>query len=142
MAVKKKGPGWHGIDFDGTLATHGHVGWPEKLGEPIPKMVHRIQNWLENGEQVKILTARVFSGNLKREWERKRIERWCQEHIGRVLPVTSEKDHEMIDLYDDRARQIRRNTGELVASRIAAKAMNEGVRLAVRNLRKVSRSTP
>lgn len=43
------------------------------------------------------------------------IQAWCQEHLGRELPLTCIKDYGMITLYDDRAIQVRKNTGELVA---------------------------
>lgn len=34
--------------------------------------------------------------------------------IGRELPVTATKDFAMIELWDDRAVQVRMNTGEVV----------------------------
>lgn len=127
--------GWHAVDFDGTVAVwHGKPGI---LGKPVPKMVRRVRRWLKKGERVKILTARVASNNPDRGRERKLIEAWCKEFIGKKLEVTSEKDRFMIDQWDDRVRQVKLNTGELVATRTALKAMAAGVRLANKIYRKV-----
>lgn len=118
--------GWIGVDFDGTLAHYD--GWQgTKLGEPIPAMVARVKGWVADGYEVRIVTARVSSRNEKKRlengedmWEadahRAAIEEWCAQHIGVRLPVTAEKDFEMIELWDDRAVQVEKNTGkELVA---------------------------
>ena len=51
------GPGWIGIDMDGTLA-HYH-GWygVDHIGEPIPKMVERVRGYSrQSGLQVIIFT--------------------------------------------------------------------------------------
>lgn len=42
------------------------------------------------------------------------IRRWCLQHIGQVLPITNVKDYGMLELWDDRAVQVRPNTGEAV----------------------------
>lgn len=42
------------------------------------------------------------------------IEKWCQMHIGGILPVTNVKDYAMVELWDDRAVQVIPNTGEPV----------------------------
>ncbi len=105
--------GWYGVDLDGTLAEYdGWVG-EEHIGAPIPKMVDRVKRWLHEGREVRIMTARVAPhglqvGGIVFEV----IERWCQEHIGQVLPITHAKDYGMIELWDDRAIQIIANTGE------------------------------
>lgn len=101
--------GWIGVDLDGTLAEyHGWQGI-EHIGKPVPAMVERVKNWLAEGREVRIFTARVFTGDLLAI---KAIEAWCQEHIGTVLKVTSVKDFGMIELWDDRAVRVVPNTGE------------------------------
>jgi hypothetical protein len=57
--------GWIGVDLDGTLAYYDPEADfdPEKVGPPVPKMVARVKRWLAEGKTVKILTARVASGN-------------------------------------------------------------------------------
>lgn len=114
---------WYGVDLDGTLAEyHGWQG-PAHIGKPIPRMLERVKRHLAAGDTVKILTARaspesttiedylVFDGACTR---------WCLEHLGRPLEVTSEKDFAMVALYDDRAIQIEFNTGIRVDGNLAA----------------------
>jgi hypothetical protein len=102
---------WIGVDLDGTLAIY--TGWkgPDHIGNPVPLMVARVKRWLSEGRKVKIFTARVSDGEPE---TRSRIEQWCLEHLGCVLPVTCIKDFGMTELWDDRAVQVRANTGEPV----------------------------
>ena len=44
---------------------------------------------------------------------RRAIEMWCKRHLGQILPVTFEKDWDMVLLLDDRARQVERDTGRV-----------------------------
>lgn len=55
---KGKADGWIGVDLDGTLAHY--AGWvgPDHIGEPIPAMLARVQQWIAEGRTVKIFTAR------------------------------------------------------------------------------------
>jgi hypothetical protein len=101
--------GWIGVDLDGTLATYGDWKGPNHIGEPIPAMIERVKQWLEEGLEVRIFTARVWGE--KRQSIIKPIEDWCLEHIGQVLPITCEKDYGMIELWDDRCVQVEINTG-------------------------------
>lgn len=100
--------GWIGVDLDGTLAHYD--GWDGgAIGDPVPAMLARVKRWLQDGQDVRILTARVSGPNAKQQ--RRRIKAWARQHIGRALPVTSEKDHGMRELWDDRAVRVRRNQG-------------------------------
>lgn len=116
--------GWIAVDFDGTLAQYD--GWKseEILGEPIPKMLERVKNWLAEGKTVKIFTARVGASNIVNkdgqrddaafaERQRAYIRAWCLKHIGQELEVTAVKDLQMIELWDDRAVGVETNTGEI-----------------------------
>lgn len=124
--------GWIGVDLDGTLARYeGWVG-PTHIGEPVPAMVARVKQWLAEGKEVRIFTARAWpladvigpddevepAGRHNRLQEALRsvfaIRLWCAQHIGVVLPVTCVKDYGMVALYDDRCVQVKPNTGELV----------------------------
>jgi hypothetical protein len=111
--------GWVGVDLDSTLAFYDRWRGPKHIGAPIEKMRARILKLFEAGVEVRIFTARVsptacaLNGNTLEE-TRKPIEDWCLEHLGRVLPVTHEKDMSMIMLYDDRCKQVVPNTGECV----------------------------
>lgn len=120
--------GWIGVDFDGTLAQYG--GWVDAThcGEPIQPMVDRVKAWLAEGREVRIMTARIFPYTrvlqpnepmAVPEGDRGKqafaaacaIAQWCRQHIGQVLPITCVKDYGMVELWDDRAVQVRPNTG-------------------------------
>lgn len=113
--------GWIGVDLDGTLAKTGGL---EEIGEPIPLMVDRVKAWLKNGREVRILTARV--GGLQTEQEveywREAIKTWCLRHLGQALEVTAQKDYEMIELWDDRAIPVEKNTGKCLLINTGEKA--------------------
>jgi len=112
---ERSGGGWIGVDLDGTLVKYnpGPEYIPTKIGKPIKPMLDRIKRWLEAGYEVKIMTARVSTPIEHTELMQVRaaIERWCNKHIGVILPITHEKDYRMIELWDDRAVQVVRNTG-------------------------------
>jgi hypothetical protein len=105
---------WIGVDLDGTLAEYG--GWRGKdhIGAPIAPMVARIKNWLAQGTEVRVFTARVAAphDDVFVKESVALIQAWCLEHIGVALPVTCEKDFGMIELWDDRAVRVVFNTGE------------------------------
>lgn len=109
--------GWIGVDLDGTLAHYEAGGWKgiEHVGEPIPAMLERVKAWIAKDQEVRIFTARVSVTN---EAERLRcmevIQDWLQSHGLPRLQVTCIKDFAMIELWDDRAVQVRMNTGEPV----------------------------
>lgn len=122
--------GWIGVDLDGTLAQYN--GDVSIVGDPIEPMADRVRQWLKEGKDVRIVTARVahlwFTPSraesqynagptlmvyhpTELEVEHYRfsveqkaiIERWCEHHLGKKLPVTAVKDYAMIELWDDRA---------------------------------------
>jgi hypothetical protein len=131
--------GWIGVDLDGTLAKYDGWKGPLEIGEPIMPMVERVKAWLAEGLEVRIFTARVSrtpmtSATIRQvmqksglspleaadwieTWNdsvekiRATIEDWCEEWIGRRLPVTNEKDFGMIELWDDRAVGVALNLG-------------------------------
>lgn len=111
--------GWIAVDLDGTLAEYpGTYGVPHGIGKPIPRMVNRVKDWLKEGKDVRIFTARaagpfvdVLGRDIGEEACLKEVRDWCKEHIGTILPVTCRKDYQMIELWDDRAVQVIPNTG-------------------------------
>lgn len=108
--------GWIGIDFDGTLAVY--IGGFEILGPPIPKMIQFVRDLLAKDWEIRIFTARVsYANEEKREIMRKLIEEWCLKHIGRKLQVTNEKDFNCVAIYDDKAHNVRKNTGQILTIR-------------------------
>lgn len=124
--------GWIGVDFDGTLAEYGTWMGPDHCGAPIAPMVERVKRWLSEGREVRIFTARAYpmgrhdadAGRCFAMAANERavesaaainaIREWCRQHVGQVLTVTCIKDFSMIELWDDRAVQVRPNTGEVV----------------------------
>lgn len=101
--------GWIGVDFDGTLSVY--EGWKGKgvFGPPVPLMLERIKSWLARGLRVKIMTARAAD-----KQEAMAIQDWLEKFDLPRLEVTDRKDYSMIELWDDRAVQIERNTGRRV----------------------------
>jgi hypothetical protein len=81
-------------------------------------MVQLVKAWLAHGEDVRIFTARVNPNNPQIDAVdgRKAIEVWCELHLGQILPVTYEKDWDMLLLFDDRARQVERDTGRVFSA--------------------------
>lgn len=111
--------GWIGVDFDGTLCVYpGTFGVPHDIGKPVPRMVSRVKQWLSEGIDVRIMTARAAGpfvdvrGNQSTKEEcLQEVQDWCRIYIGQVLPITCQKDYNMIELWDDRAIQVVANTG-------------------------------
>jgi len=127
--------GWIGVDLDGTLAEYH--GWVNTfhIGAPIPRMVARVRQWLSEGKDVRIFTARVDGGEVGEAYGvdpatvarykdvasiTSMINDWCLLHIGHKLPVTCKKDYGMIELWDDRCVQVIPNTGMTIEEALAA----------------------
>ena len=118
----KPSAGWMGVDFDGTLVTSVTKQWDGPFGTPIAPMVERVKEWLAQGIGVRIFTARVSPKHKDGSWQdgaaldamKKRIGDWCEEHLGQRLESTCEKDHSIIQLWDDKAVQVSRDTGKQV----------------------------
>jgi hypothetical protein len=124
--------GWIGVDLDGTLANYDGWHGETHVGDPVPKMLARVKEWLASGQAVRIFTARVFPLGLIHPEDDRRlfvgandcesqantaaiaILEWCERHVGCRLPITCRKDYAMIELWDDRAIQVVKNTGERV----------------------------
>jgi hypothetical protein len=105
------------VDLDGTLARDDERFEEGRIGTPIMSMVWRIQDWLDQGKVVKIMTARVGfhpRRSLSIEDTTKNIQDWCEENIreGWRPEVTNQKDYAMLELWDDRAVRVVRNFGE------------------------------
>ena len=84
-------------------------------------MVKRVKDWIRKGIAVKIVTARVGNYHYNSDGSIYKIqdvidaiEQWCLTHIGRKLIITNQKDLWMVELWDDRAIQMIKNTGERV----------------------------
>jgi hypothetical protein len=98
--------GWIGVDLDGTLAEA--IAWQgmEHIGPPVPLMMRRVRQWLDQGLPVKIMTARAGDPVGVAA-----TRAWLKTHGLAELEVTDKKDFGMIELWDDRAIQVVQNRG-------------------------------
>lgn len=102
--------GWYGVDLDKTLAKHRKG--QKTIGDVIPKMLSRVRRMATQGKEVRILTARAAIPG-ERFQNIVDVHDWLKQQVGIPLEVTSQKDHEMVELYDDRVVEVEANTGEL-----------------------------
>lgn len=106
--------GYIAVDLDGTLAEYN--GWVDEfhIGKPVPEMVSKVRKAINEGTEVRIFTARISGDRQGVPVEKtiKIIEDWCEKHIGFKLPVSCTKDFHMIELWDDRAVTVIKNTGK------------------------------
>lgn len=103
---------WIGVDLDGTLALYDGWQGPTIIGDPVPKMLKRVKDWLRSGKTVKIVTARVAPRGGEEDECRKVITEWLERQGIGGLEITHAKDYGMVELWDDRAVQVIPNTGE------------------------------
>lgn len=137
------GKGWYGFDLDGTLAKYD--GWKgiDHIGEPVKPMVDLIKRMHEEGKVVKIMTARVaprpsevgeeygeqfvVNGDDVRVYAHTFVEEWCAVNLGFIPEIVYQKDHLMLELYDDRVKQVVPNEGLLVEDVAISKRQREYV---------------
>lgn len=115
--------GWIGVDLDGTLSTYGltYIG-PLWIGDPVPRMVEKVNQWIIEGKNIKIFTARVsktwldiIKNEVSEADVRKTIDDWCIKIFNRTFEITSEKDPYLVEIWDDiRLMPVERNTGRLI----------------------------
>lgn len=106
---KPKHEHWEGFDLDGTLAKDDGWKGKEHIGEPIEKTRKLIEKKLEQGKKVKIFTARASDPKTIPY-----IKDWLKQNNIPLLEITNKKDPGIVNIYDDRAVQVRKNTGNLV----------------------------
>lgn len=102
--------GWIGVDLDGTLALHHGSGIGD-VGAPILPMLARVKRWIEEGEEVRIVTARADPDCPEQIGI---VQDWLESHGLPRLDITNAKDFCMVALYDDRAVQVEPNTGRIL----------------------------
>ena len=127
------GKGWYGFDLDGTLAVYDKWKGIDHIGEPVKPMVDLIRKMHDEGKVVKILTARIAprkledgtvgesyitvpdgEGGVTRTYAHQFINDWCHFNLGFIPEIVYQKDHLMLELYDDRVKQVVPNEGLLV----------------------------
>lgn len=104
--------GWIGVDLDGTLAHYGGWKGADNIGDPIPAMQARVMQWLAEGREVRIFTARCCVPE-----QIPPVREWLQRHGFGDLAVTNVKDFGMVELWDDRCVRVVPNTGEPCCTR-------------------------
>lgn len=128
-------PGWIGVDLDGTLAHYTTWRADGSIGPPVEKMLARVKQWLADGREVRIVTARVaeveFRGQAQPAHERAQaqrelVEAWCEQWVGQKLVVTCCKDLDMVALYDDRAFHVIPNTGIVIGETMETRIVSPG----------------
>ena len=112
------------VDLDGTLAHSLPVFNPEIIGDPIERMVARVEAHIKAGDKIVIFSARVAedesitpAGTTNKEFaahQRALIESWCEKTFSQVFEVTAIKSPLFDLIYDDRAAQIIPDQGETV----------------------------
>ncbi len=100
---------WTGVDLDGTLAFHEPGDSIAEIGEPVPAMIERVRQMINNGERIKIFTARACDPG-----QAALIRKWLKRQGLPDLEITNTKDYNMVRLFDDRAIQVEANTGRLI----------------------------
>jgi hypothetical protein len=105
------GRGWIAVDLDGTLAYYD--GWKghTHIGAPIPRMLERVKDWIKKRQTVKIFTARA-ADPIAIPY----IRLWLEQNGLPDLEITATKDFQCIEIWDDRAVQVVKNTGEPIGS--------------------------
>ena len=97
------------VDLDGTLALYDGWKGKEHIGEPVPAMLFRVRNWIENGEEVRIFTARASDKTAIPY-----VRGWLKKLGLGELEITNTKDFTVTELWDDRAVQVEPNTGKRI----------------------------
>ena len=95
------------VDLDGTLAEYTSWQGIEHIGRPIPAMVAKIVKWLSDGIEVRIFTARAAIGEQAILY----VKQWLKDNNLPDMIVTNCKDMSTLEIWDDRAVRVVKNTG-------------------------------
>lgn len=109
------------VDLDGTLAHYDYWRGIEHIGEPVPLMMERVQEWIAEGKEVVIFTARItpfpdepLPDSVSRKKAVRTIKRWLRAQGLPDLEITNVKRQNFSVFYDDRAIQVQPNTGRII----------------------------
>ena len=101
--------GWYGVDLDETLAYYfGPIGNTE-IGDPVMDIFLIVRKWLDEGKDVRLLTARASFPE-----EVPKIESWLTKYGIEKVVITNVKSPGMVMLLDDKAREVASNTGIII----------------------------
>jgi len=99
--------GYIAVDLDKTLAKYSDGDDIRQIGKPIKPMLDRIKAGIAEGKKFKIFTARAASYE-----QIPLVELWLKENGLDGLEVTNKKTPDIVEIWDDRARQVEPNTGK------------------------------
>jgi hypothetical protein len=105
---------WIGVELDGTLATEVSYQDALGIGQPVAMMVKRVKWWLDEGKDVRIITARVEG--ITSPAVTAGIRDWCIRNLGKILPIVSGIDEGTTEFWSARAVQVVKNTGRISSS--------------------------
>ena len=91
--------------------------YPLYAGEDIGDVPMYAAKWMQSMKEAGHLNDQVEACKFyfKEEWNAHDfVADWCLEHLGFLPEITHEKDHMMLELYDDRVKQVVPNEGLLV----------------------------
>jgi hypothetical protein len=114
---------WWGFDIDKTtFVDEGGGTRGGMIGAPIMPMIRRIKHFLRTGRKVNIVTARVHWSEpdhvAQMNTVRQALNAVFGKNLANRIDIRSDKDRHMIDLYDDRAKQVIPNKGILVQNEL------------------------
>lgn len=102
--IKTMNAPWIGVDLDGTLAMDMQT--IQRIGPILPAMKYRVLEWLREGYEVRIFTARA---NVPEQIPA--ILAWLEKNGLPPLKITACKDFGCLEYWDDRAVHVRHNRG-------------------------------
>lgn len=112
---------WLGVDLDGTLAYYDKWLGIQHIGEPIFKMKELLLVLHSKGVTIKIFTARLSEDIEAIEY----IKKWLKKHNLPDWEITNVKDMHCVEIWDDRCRQCKKNTGELIGQSYILKNLDK-----------------
>lgn len=111
---------WIGVDLDGTLAKSvSSIG--TGIGEPATPMLNRVKQWLSRGQEVRVFTARASDPQ-----QVTAIRAWLKRHDIGECGITNRKDLDMIELYDDKAKRVVKDSGRICSGCRSQRNSREG----------------
>jgi hypothetical protein len=81
------------------------------VGRPVKAILKRIRAWREAGWEVRLITARACDPDCLPE-----VRKWLKRRKLTDMPITNRVDRYCVEIWDDRAIQVERNTGNPVRS--------------------------
>jgi hypothetical protein len=103
--------GWYAFDLDNSIAQYYGYEGPTDIGEPlgiddVHSTFNTLLQYLESGKDCRIFTARADN-----PYSVRAINAWSKKYLGRIIPVTNIKDHNLIHGFDDRFTGVDPDTG-------------------------------